>query len=40
MEIMIRNDIDWLQLKKDFKTAKPFNYITIDNFFYQKWPKF
>lgn len=36
MEIMIRNDIDWVQLKKDFKTAKPFNHIIIDNFFLQE----
>jgi Rps23 Pro-64 3,4-dihydroxylase Tpa1-like proline 4-hydroxylase len=30
---MIRDDINWDELKNEFKNSKPFNHVIIDNFF-------
>lgn len=33
MRKMIRDDIDWIEVKNSFLNATPFNYVAIDNFF-------
>ena len=33
MQKMIRDDIDWSEVKNEFLNATPFNYVAIDNFF-------
>lgn len=30
---MIRSDIDWNEIRKQFRTSVPFNHVVIDNFF-------
>jgi hypothetical protein len=45
---MIRQDIDWLNLSKEFLVAEPFNHIVIDDFWlseiaeelYNEFPKY
>ncbi|NDB61264.1 2OG-Fe(II) oxygenase [bacterium] len=33
MKNLIREDIDWVAVKEEFKNAAPFNHVAIDNFF-------
>lgn len=37
--MMIRKDIDWVDVKKKFHSSEPFNHVTIDNFILPEYVK-